>query len=155
MAGTVIPFELHGAGSGVLNTVEVSGSKPHLVAMEGHPAFGGTESSPSPLDLVLASLVACTQVTGKIVATGMAGAELGTWDIALTSNLDNSVLVFGEPGISNFRDVSVSVSVETNLSGDDFAQFTSEIERRCPITTLFRGSGVDYKTSWTNLPVTG
>jgi uncharacterized OsmC-like protein len=155
MPGTVIPFELHGAGSGVLNTVEVSGSKAHVVAMEGHPAFGGTESSPSPLDLVLASLVACTQVTGKIVATGMTGTELGQWDIVLTSNLDNSVLVYGEQGISNFRDVNVSVSVETNLSGDDFAQFTSEIERRCPITTLFRGSGVDYKTSWTNLPVSG
>ena len=65
------------------------------------------------------------------------------------------MLVYGEQGISNFRDVNVSVSVETNLSGEDFAQFTSEIERRCPITTLFRGSGVDYKTSWTNLPVSG
>jgi uncharacterized OsmC-like protein len=154
MPGTIIPFELHGTGSQVLSTVAV-GASGHKVTMEGHPAFGGTDSSPSPLDLVLASLVACTQVTGTIVATGMSGVELGGWDISLKSNLDNSVLVFGEQGISNFGDVSVSVSVQTNLSDDEFTHLTDEIERRCPITTLFRGSGVDYTTTWTNIPLGG
>ncbi|HEY0452145.1 OsmC family protein [Actinophytocola sp.] len=152
MPGTTIPFSLHGIGTGVLNTVAVEGSE-HDVTIEGHPAFGGTESHLSPLDLVLSSLVACTQVTGKIVATGMKAAVLGKWDIKLESHLDNSVLVFGEDGISNFSDVSLAVSVESNLSGDDFSHFTSEIERRCPITTLFRGSGVEYKMSWTRLPL--
>ena len=42
-----------------------------------------------------------------------------------------------------------------NLSDEDFARFASEIERRCPVTTLFRDSGVDYKASWTNLPTGG
>ncbi|HEY0472846.1 MAG TPA: OsmC family protein, partial [Kribbella sp.] len=152
MPGTVIPFSLRGTGSGVLNTVEVDGS-PHKITIEGHPAFGGTNSSLSPLDLVLASLLACIQVTGKIVSTGMKGAELGQWDIALEAGLDNSVLVFGETGPSNFQSVSLSVSVESNLSEADFDHFTSEIERRCPITTLFRGSGVEYKMTWTPLPL--
>jgi hypothetical protein len=101
--GTVIPSEWHGTGSGVLNTVEASGSKTHVVAMEGHPAcFWWNRVVPSPPDFVLASLVACRQVTGKIVATGIKGAELGKWDIVLTSNLDNSVLVYGEQGIPTF-----------------------------------------------------
>lgn len=152
MPGTTIPFALHGTGAGVLNTIAVEGSA-HTATIEGHPAFGGTESHLSPLDLVLASLLACTQVTGKIVATGMEGAELGKWDIKLESHLDNSVLVFGEQGASNFSDVSLAVAVETNLSEDDFDHFTKEIERRCPITTLFRDSGVDYKMSWTPLPL--
>jgi hypothetical protein len=61
--------------------------------------------------------------------------------------------VFGEQGISNFSDVSLAVSVESNLSENDFDHFTKEIERRCPITTLFRGSGVEYKMSWTPRPL--
>jgi putative redox protein len=152
MPGTVIPFSLHGTGTGVLNTITVEGSQ-HAVTMEGHPAFGGTESHLSPLDLVLSSLVACTQVTGKIVSTGMKGSKLGAWDIKLESRLDNSVLVFGEDGPSNFSDVTLTVTVENNMSDTEFEHFISEIERRCPITTLFRGSGVEYKTQWTNAPL--
>ncbi|QLQ02106.1 MAG: OsmC family protein [Thiobacillus sp.] len=150
MAGSVIPFSLHGTGTGVLCSVSFQGSK-HVLNIEGHPAFGGTESYLSPLDIVLASLLSCTQVTGKIVSTGMKGMKLGAWDVKLTSNLDNSVLVFGEQGVSNFRDVELTVSVENNLSDGDFEHFTSEIERRCPIATLFRASGVKYKMNWTSL----
>lgn len=154
MPGSVIPFSLNGTGTGVLNTITVEGSE-HTVTMEGHPAFGGTESHLSPLDLVLSSLLACTQVTGKIVSTGIEGSELGTWDIAIESHLDNSVLVFGEDGPSNFSDVTLTVTVENNMSDTEFEHFVSEIERRCPITTLFRGSGVEYKTNWTSLPLAG
>ncbi|MFC5995720.1 OsmC family protein [Pseudonocardia hispaniensis] len=121
--------------------------------MEGHPAFGGTESYLSPLDMVLASLVACTQVTGRIVATGMKGAELGEWEVDLTSHLSNAVLVFGEEGSPNFNDVELNVAVETNMSEQEFAHFTSELERRCPMAALFRESGVEFKLSWSNRPL--
>jgi putative redox protein len=149
---SIIPFGLHGEGTGVLSTVSVEGSE-HTVTMEGHPAFGGTESHLSPLDQVLAALVSCTQVTGQIVASGMDNAQLGHWQIDLTSHLSNAVLVFGEEGNPNFNDVEMSIAVETNLSDSDFGHFTSELERRCPIAALYRGSGVDFKMSWSNRPL--
>lgn len=152
MSGTVLQFNLAGTGTGVLQQTQV-GDGPHTITAEGHPAFGGKDTSPSPLDYALGALTSCTQVTGQIVAAGNKEIQLGKWDIKLESHLDNSVLVFGEQGTSNFRDVALDITVETNLDEQAFKDFAAEVERRCPITTLFRGSGVDYTTSWTNAPL--
>ena len=152
MPGTLIPFDLRGTGTGVLQSVAIVGGS-HSISAEGHPAFGGTDSSPSPLDYALAALVSCNQVTGQIVAAADRSTTLGAWDVRLAGHLDNSVLVFGEEGVSNFRDVTLTISVESNLGPEAFAHFVSEVERRCPVTELFRGSGVEYKTEWTTTPL--
>lgn len=146
--GTTIPFKLVANGSGVKQTLAIDGS-PHGFAVEGHRAFGGTDSAPSPLDYALGALTSCTQVTSQIVASQNPAIRLGTWHIELTAHLDNGVLVFGEQGVSNFSDVHLDIAVETNLGPSEFDAFTTEVERRCPITQLFRGSGVRFTSAWT------
>ncbi|WP_414172087.1 OsmC family protein [Clavibacter tessellarius] len=76
--GSVLEFDLRGSGSGVLQEISIAGS-PHTVRAEGHPAFGGTDSAPSPLDLVLSAYVSCNQVTATIVALGQ-GITLGAFE---------------------------------------------------------------------------
>ncbi|AVM63146.1 MULTISPECIES: OsmC family protein [Dietzia] len=152
MSGTVLEFGLDGAGTGVLHTTQIVGGE-HSISAEGHSAFGGKDTAPSPLDYALAALASCTQVTGQIVAAGDKSISLGEWDVDLKAHLDNSVLVYGAEGVSNFRDVTVTVSVQTNLDEARFAEFAAEVERRCPIATLFRGSGVELTTEWTNRPL--
>lgn len=148
--GTKIPFSLAGNGSGVKQQLEISGS-PHQIGVVGHRAFGGDDSAPSPLDYALAALSSCTQVTSQIIASQDPSIQLGEWTINLTSHLDNGVLVFGEEGNSNFSDVHLDIRVETNLDAERFAAFAIEAERRCPITQLFRGSGVKFSSDWKNL----
>jgi putative redox protein len=147
-ASTLVPFALLGAGEGVKQTLAIEGS-PHSFAAEGHRAFGGTDSAPSPLDFALGALTSCTQVTGQIVASGNPKIALGRWEIAVKANLDGGVLLNGGAGVSNFRDVDLAVLVETNLDDDAFAKFAKEVEHRCPVTQLFRRSGVSVTTRWT------
>ena len=151
-SSTLVPFALHGGGDGVKQQVEVDGGTLSFAA-EGHHAFGGTDSAPSPLDFALGALTSCTQVTGQIVASGDAGIVLGRWDVAVKAHLDGAVLLNGGEGVSNFRDVDLAISVETNLEGGAFAAFTKEVEHRCPVTQLFRRSGVDVTTRWTSKPL--
>jgi putative redox protein len=152
--GTLVPFALLGAGESVKQTVSIEGSSLSFPA-EGHRAFGGTDSAPSPLDFALGALTSCTQVTGQIVASGNRNIGLGRWEIAVKANLDGAVLLNGGEGVSNFRDVDLSVSVETNLDDDAFAKFAKEVEHRCPVTQLFRRSGVLVTTRWTAKPLAG
>ena len=147
-ASTLVPFALDGHGEGVKQTVAVEGGSLRFAA-EGHRACGGTDSAPSPLDFALGALTSCTQVTGQIVASGKAGVSLGRWEVAVRANLDGAVLLHGGEGVSNFRDVDLTVSVETNLDGAAFDAFTEEVEHRCPVTQLFRRSGVAVRTHWT------
>ncbi len=55
--------------------------------------------------------------------------------------------------MSNFRDVDLEVSVETNLDDAAFAKFAKEVEHRCPVTQLFRRSGVSVTTRWSAKPL--
>ena len=124
-ASTLVPFALHGTGEGVKQNIAVDGG-PLSFGAEGHRAFGGTDSEPSPLDFALGALTSCTQVTGQIVASGDRSIELGRWKIAVKANLDGAVLLNGGPGVSNFRDVDLSISVETNLDESGFSKFVAE-----------------------------
>jgi putative redox protein len=151
-ASTLVPFALLGSGEGVKQKVAIDGS-PLAFAAEGHRAFGGTDSAPSPLDFALGALTSCTQVTGQIVASGNPAIALGRWEVAVKANLDGAVLLNGGAGVSNFRDVDLAVSLETNLDDEGFVKFAKEVEHRCPVTQLFRRSGVSVTTHWTAKPL--
>ncbi|SKA35666.1 Uncharacterized OsmC-related protein [Enhydrobacter aerosaccus] len=146
--GSILPFHLHGKGHGVLQTVNIEGS-PHAIRAEGHPAFGGKESAPSPLDYALGSLASCNQVTTFIVARDL-GISIGSFSIDLRAELDNSVLVFGAEGNPNFSSVTLDVVVETDASDAAFSKLASEVERRCPLTQLYARSGVKVTNNWHN-----
>ncbi|MCU1637793.1 MAG: osmotically inducible protein OsmC [Microbacteriaceae bacterium] len=146
--GSVLTFDLHAKGEGVLQEISIEGSS-HSIRAEGHPAFGGTDSAPSPLDYVLGAFVSCNQVTSKIVALGR-GIVLGEFTGRLEAELDNSVLVFGADGNSNFSKVTLTAEIETELDDAAFDDFVAEVTRRCPLTQLFVRAGVEVTTNWTN-----
>lgn len=149
---TLVPFSLRGSGEGVKQAIAVDGG-PLAFAAEGHHAFGGTDSAPSPLDFALGALTSCTQVTAQIVASQKPAIQLGRWDIAVKATLDGAVLLKGGEGVSNFRDVDLTIVVETDLRDADFTAFAEEVEHRCPVTQLFRRSGVRVTTHWRAKPL--
>jgi uncharacterized OsmC-like protein len=138
----LVTFRLTGTGSGVAQTIREDGS-PHA-----HPAFGGADSAPSPLTYVLAALTSCTQVTSQIVARDL-GLSLGEFTVAVDAKLDPTVLATGAEGVSNFTRLTLDVTVETDAEPALFERFSGEVERRCPVSQLFRRSGVAVTSHWT------
>jgi uncharacterized OsmC-like protein len=147
--GSILSFHLHGSGSGVLQNVNVEGSA-HAIRAEGHPAFGGKNSAPSPLDYALGALASCNQVTTFIVARDL-GVAWGSFSVDLRAELDNSVLVFGAEGNPNFSSITLDVAIETDADDATFERLASEVERRCPLTQLYARSGVTVINNWRNL----
>lgn len=147
--GSILSFHLQGKGGGVLQNVNIEGS-PHVIRAEGHPAFGGKDSAPSPLDYALGALASCNQVTTFIVARDV-GVALGRFSVDVRAELDNSVLVFGAEGNPNFSSITLDVAVETDADEAAFARLASEVERRCPLTQLYVRSGVRVINNWRHL----
>jgi putative redox protein len=147
MTTNFVTFRLYGEGSGVAQTVREVGAQ-HVIQTDAHPAFGGHDTAPSPLAYALAALTSCTQVTSQIVARDL-GLTLGQFHVAVDAKLDPTVLTTGAEGVSNFTRLTLDVSVDTNADPELFARFGREVERRCPVTQLFRRSGVEVNTSWT------
>ena len=90
---TVVPFVVHGSGTGVAQHLEVPGSK-HAFDTDAYPAFGGRDEAPSPLFYLLGSLISCNQVTAQLVAKDL-GITLGRLEFQVRGDLDTAVL---DPG---------------------------------------------------------
>ena len=148
---TVVPFVVHGEGTGVAQTIVVPDS-PHSFATDAYPVFGGQDASPSPLLYTLGSLSSCNQVTAQLVAKDM-GITLGRLRFEVTGDLDTAVFVGGAEGNANFDRVTVTARIESDASPEQFADFERETHRRCPVSQLFMRSGVDYDANWTQAPL--
>jgi putative redox protein len=139
-----IPFTLSGTGTGVAQTITVSSST-HVIKTDAYPAFGGADAAPSPLHFNLSALTSCSQVTGSIVAKDH-GVKLGKWKVSVTGQLNPAVLVGGENDNGgaggNWNAVDLKVRVESDAEDGEFQRWAGEVERRCPVTQLFKQSGV-------------
>ena len=144
---SIVPFIVHAEGTGVSQRLVTAG-KAHAFATDTYPAFGGRDEAPSPLAYALGSLSSCNQITAAIVAREL-GVRLGTWSFDVQGDLDPAVLVTGAEGNANFQRVSVRATVETDASAEQFATLVRETERRCPVTQLFKRSGLDFDNQWT------
>ncbi|GAB21523.1 hypothetical protein GOPIP_009_00760 [Gordonia polyisoprenivorans NBRC 16320 = JCM 10675] len=150
---TVVPFVLTAAGTGVAQHLVSEGPVAHEFDTDAYPAFGGRDAAPSPLFYALGALTSCNQVTASLVAKDL-GISLGAFDFRVQGDLDTAVLVAGADGNANFTSVSVQATVQTDADADTFAEFVSEVERRCPVSQLFIRSGLEFRNEWTNAPLT-
>lgn len=148
MVKQVVPFVVDGTGTGVAQEVTVSGDNAHVFQADTYPAFGGADAAPSPLAYTLGALTSCQQITAQIVAKDL-GVTLGEFTFSARGDLDPSVMVAGVEGNSNFDAVTVTVSVTTDADDATFGKLVSEMERRCPVTQLFKRSGLDFTSTWT------
>jgi uncharacterized OsmC-like protein len=151
---TVVPFAVHGEGTGVAQTLTAAGDAGHVFHADAYPAFGGADAAPSPLFYALGALTSCNQVTASLVAKDL-GVRLGAWSFDIQGDLDTAVLVGGAEGNANFDRVEVRATVETDATDEQFATLISETARRCPVTQLFQRSGLEFVNDWTRaeLPV--
>ncbi|RYJ02677.1 MAG: OsmC family peroxiredoxin [Actinomycetales bacterium] len=149
---TFVPFVVESTGTGVAQQITVGGDNAHVFHADTYPAFGGADSSPSPLAYTLGALTSCNQITAQLVAADH-GIALGAFTFHAQGDLDPSVLVQGAEGNANFHAVSVAASVETDADEATFDRFVDELERRCPVTQLFQRSGLDFRSSWTREPL--
>ncbi|CAK7227640.1 hypothetical protein SCUCBS95973_006611 [Sporothrix curviconia] len=149
-ASSLFPVNVHGEGAGTKQSLSVAG-KDYTFSTDTYAALGGDDTAPSPLVYALASLGSCNQVTGSIVARDH-GIRLGKWTVEVEGMLPTEVLVKGEEGVSNWESVLLKISVQTDIGGGSsdprFQHFRSEVERRCPITNLFKLSGAKLTSEW-------
>lgn len=147
-----VPFVVDAEGTGVAQTLTVAGEHPHVFSADTYPSFGGQDAAPSPLSYVLGALTSCNQVTGSLVAKDQ-GIRLGRWSFSAQGDLDPSVIAGGAEGNANFDRVSVRVTVETDATPEQLERLRSETERRCPVTQMFRRSGLEYRSEWSGAPL--
>ncbi len=111
----------------------------------------GSNSGPTPLENVLASLTGCEGVIINRVAEVMR-FQYNAVEMECEGEVDQR----GSRGVRGVRPyfnwVKLKVAVHSNESPERFARLKKNVEYRCPVMNLLRGAGVEVMTDWTLAP---
>lgn len=105
----------------------------HQVLIDQPRAAMGSDTGPSPLDLVLAALGGCFGTIGRFVAH-QRKIELRGMRFEIEADYDPAGLLGRDASVRpGFADVRLRVEIDADLSHEQKLEFLQEVERRCPL----------------------
>jgi putative redox protein len=123
---------------------------PPLISDEP-PARGGTNRGQSPLELLLASLCACTNVTTLRMAEKLR-LEYSGLEMEAEGELDTR----GRRGLADvpvhYRAVRLRVTIATDEPEARIQRLAELVARYCPVDTLMRPVVPDFEVTWERKP---
>lgn len=121
------------------------------VATDEPDSLGGSNTAPSPLEMVLVSLVGCDGVIINGVAKAMDFRYTGV-DFACSGQID----VRGPRGVKGvrpyFEAIELTITLHTDEPPERVEKLRRNVEHRCPVTNLIRAADVDLRVTWETQP---
>lgn len=108
--------------------------------------LGGSNAGPNPVELELATLAGCINVTGNFVA-GEMGISLKKFEIKVSGSM-NPAKFMGRSSEerAGFKEISVVLDIESDASAEDLEQWRASVEDRCPVSdNLSSGTNVEVR----------
>lgn len=119
---------------------------PHFTGDEP-PARGGHDRGPTPLELVLGGLCACTTVSTARMAQKLRFSYSRLETVA-EGELDTRGRK-GEADVSvHYRAVRLLITLETDETDVRLDRLASLVARFCPVDSLMRAAVPDYEVTW-------
>jgi uncharacterized OsmC-like protein len=114
------------------------------VVIDEPEKLGGTNAGPNPIELELASLAGCMNVTGHLVAKEM-GISLTKLGMTVSGTLNPAKFMGRESDErAGYKAISVALQVESDASPEDLERWRSQVEDRCPVSdNLSSGTSVE------------
>ena len=103
------------------------------VGVDMPESFAGANSAPRPGEIVLAALAACLEITYRLHAEHI-GIPLQGISTRVTGVTDARGFLPDSHGIRpGFRNVEVTILLDTPASDDDIARLKRTVEAHCPV----------------------
>jgi uncharacterized OsmC-like protein len=122
-------------------------------------ALGGTDRGPSPVELVLAALGTCQEITYRLYADAL-GIPLTGVSVRLTGNLDMRGFFAVDPEVRpGYQSIAATVVLDSPASDADLARLKATVDRHCPVLDILasptpvelkleRGSAAVQQETW-------
>lgn len=96
--------------------------------------LGGTNAGPNPIECVLGALAGCLNVIGHLVAREME-FDIHSLQMHIEGNLDPLAYLGKKPDVRpGFKEIRVSVDIDSTASPDTLREWAKAIEVRCPVS---------------------
>src|SRR6202041_2524175 len=102
------------------------------------PNLGGTDTGPNPVELVLAALATCQEITYRAYATAL-GIPLESVSVKLEGALDLRGFFAVKDGVrAGFNDVRGTVHLKSSASAAELANLKDVVDAHCPVLDILR-----------------
>jgi putative redox protein len=108
------------------------------LTLDEPPALGGTDSGPNPVELILAALGACQEITYRLFAENL-GIPLNHVSVKVEGRLDLRGLFAVDEGVRpGFREIRATVEIDSPASKDDIERLRLAVDSHCPVLDILR-----------------
>ena len=106
------------------------------VPIDEPPALAGTDRGPNPVELVLAALGTCQEITYQLYAEKM-GIELRGISIRVTGELDlRGFFAVDDDTRPGYESIKAEVSLDSPASKEELARLVAAVEAHCPVLDM-------------------
>ena len=106
----------------------------HEIVIDQPAGAAGTDTGPTPLELLFASLAGCIGTIARIVAMQQR-IELRGMKIRVEGPLDTDGLL-GKPidGRVGFEGITITADIDADMTEEEKEAFLHEVDARCPVS---------------------
>src|ERR1700730_1551496 len=102
------------------------------------PNLGGTDTGPNPVELVLAALATCQEITYRAYATAL-GIPLESVSVKLEGSLDLRGFFAVKDGVrAGFNEVRGVVNLKSSAPAAELAKLKDVVDAHCPVLDILR-----------------
>mgnify|MGYP001626603902 CR=1 FL=1 len=116
----------------------------HKLVVDEPKSFGGKDDGPSPVELILAALATCQEITYKAFATA-AGINIESVSVNLKGALDlQGFLALNKNTRPGFQSISGTVDIKSSSSKAEIDKLIDTVNKHCPVLDIL-SKGVPIK----------
>jgi putative redox protein len=102
------------------------------------PTLGGSDAGPNPVELVLAALATCQEITYRAYATAL-GVPLDSVSVKLDGTLDlRGFFAVDERVRPGFTGVQGTVTLKSSASQEELEKLKAVVDAHCPVLHILR-----------------
>jgi uncharacterized OsmC-like protein len=108
----------------------------HRLTVDEPQGIGGSNAGPTPIELVLAALGTCQEITWRAFATAL-GIPLESVAVTVEGDIDfRGFFAIDESVRPGFERLRVRVRLESSASEEELARLRAAVNRHCPVLDM-------------------
>jgi len=111
-------------------------SRDFFLDVDEPEALGGTDKGPNPVELILAALASCQEITYRLYADRL-GIPLDGISVHLEGDIDlRGFTAASETTRPGFRAIRGSIDIDSPASPDELRRLKATVDRHCPVLDI-------------------
>jgi len=109
----------------------------HNLTVDEPTSFGGKDEGPSPVELILAALATCQEITYKAFATAL-GIKIDSVGVELNGTLDlQGFLALNKDIRPGFQSITGNVDIKSSSPQAEIDKLIAVVNEHCPVFRYF------------------